>query len=132
MPVNDPIADLLTRIRNAARNHAKNVKCLNSKVCRGVCDVLRDEGYIEGYDVIDDGRQGMIRVRLRYGDRGESIIRTIKRASKPGCRVYSKVRELPRPRQGLGVCVVSTSQGVKSDRKCREERIGGELLAIVD
>lgn len=132
MAVNDTIADMLTRIRNAARNRARTVKCLNSKVCRGVCDVLRDEGYIEGYDVIDDGKQGVIRVRLRFGPTGEPVINTITRASRPGRRIYTRVADLPRPRQGLGVCVVSTSRGVFSDRKCREERVGGELLAIVD
>jgi small subunit ribosomal protein S8 len=130
--MSDPIADMLTRIRNATRNQAKEVKCLNSKVCQGVCDVLRDEGYINGYDVIDDGRQGVIRVQLKYGPRGETILNTIHRSSKPGQRRYSKVDDLPRPQQGLGICVVSTSKGVLSDRRCREERVGGELLCTVN
>lgn len=132
MPVNDTIADMLTRIRNAARSGAKTVNCLNSKVCRGVAQVLQDEGYIEGFDVIDDGRQGLIRVKLRYAQGGKPVFRSIRRASKPGRRIYTRVTDLPRPRQGLGVCVVSTSKGVLSDRRCREERVGGELLAIVE
>lgn len=132
MAVNDPISDMLTRIRNALRNRAKSVQCLNSKVCRGVADVLRDEGYIKGYDVIDDGRQGVIRVELKYGPRGETVLNSLRRVSKPGCRVYAKVDELTRPRQGLGVSIVSTSHGVMSDRKAREVRAGGELLAEVE
>jgi len=132
MAISDPIADMLTRIRNATRNHEKTVKCLNSKVCRGIADVLRDEGYIESYDVIDDGRQGIIRVQLRYGPRGEVIIRKLQRESRPGRRLYSKVEDLPRPLQGMGICVVSTSKGVLSDRKCRTEGVGGELLCTVE
>jgi small subunit ribosomal protein S8 len=131
MAFNDPIADMLTRIRNAVRNHAKTVQCLNSKVCRGIAQILQDEGYIEGYDVIDDGRQGHIRVRLKYGPHGEPLISQLKRESKPGCRVYRKVDELTRPLQGLGISIISTSQGVLSDRKCREVKTGGELLCTV-
>ena len=132
MSMNDPIADMLTRIRNAVRNRAKQVTCLNSKVCRGIAQVLQDEGYIEGYDVVEDGRQGLIKVRLKYGPRGEPILHSLERESKPGCRVYQKVDELPRPIQGLGIAVVSTSRGVLSDRKCREQRVGGELLCTID
>jgi small subunit ribosomal protein S8 len=132
MSFNDPISDLLTRIRNGLRIHAPQVNCINSGVCRGVCDVLRDEGYIQGYDVIDDGRGGIIRVNLKYGPRGENILHTLKRESKPGRRVYTKVDTLARPLDGLGIAIVSTSRGVLSDRKCREMRVGGELLATVD
>jgi len=131
MSVNDPISDMLTRIRNATRNKAREVKCLNSKVCRGVADVLRDEGYIDGYDVIDDGRQGQIRVRLKYGPSGEILINTLQRESKPGRRVYRKVQDLGRPLEGLGISVVSTSSGVLSDRACRDRGVGGELLCTV-
>jgi small subunit ribosomal protein S8 len=132
MALNDCISDMLTRIRNATRNKSKTVNCLNSRVCRGIADVLRDEGYIVGYDVIEDGRQGQIRVRLKYGPRGEVLINKIERQSKPGRRVYSGVEDIPRPIQGLGIAIVSTSKGVLSDRKCRTERIGGELLAVVE
>lgn|SRR5690606_7957874 len=132
MSFNDPIADLLTRIRNAARNRAKTVSCLNSRVCRGVCDVLKREGYINGYDVVDDGRQGLIRVQLKYGPRGEQVLHSLQRESKPGRRVYAKVDQIPRPLGGLGIAIVSTSSGVLSDRECREKKVGGELLATVD
>ncbi|RMH30146.1 MAG: 30S ribosomal protein S8 [Planctomycetota bacterium] len=131
MAINDPIADMLTRIRNALGNRSKTVRCLNSKVCRGVAEVLRDEGYIAGFDVIDDGRQGLIRVKLKYGPRGEAVLTELRRVSKPGRRVYARVDELTRPRQGLGVSIVSTSHGVMSDRKARSERVGGEVLAEV-
>ncbi len=132
MFVNDPISDMLTRIRNALRNKAKTVECLNSRVCRGIADVLRDEGYIDGYDVKDDGRSGRIMLKLRYGPRGEKILNNVKRQSKPGCRVYKGVDELPRPLQGLGIAIVSTSKGVMSDRKARTEKVGGELLCVID
>jgi len=132
MALNDPIADMLTRIRNATRNKGKTVNVLNSRVCRGIADVLRDEGYIESYDVIEDGRQGLIRIKLKYGPRGEVLIHKLERQSTPGRRVYAAVEAIPRPLQGLGIAIVSTSKGVLSDRKCRSERIGGELLAVVE
>ena len=131
MAVSDPIADMLTRIRNALRNRAKTVNCLNSKVCRGIADVLVKEGYITSFDIIEDGRQGIIRVHLKYGPRGEKLIHEVHRESKPGRRVYRGVEALPRPIQGLGISIVSTSQGVLSDRMAREQRIGGELLCTV-
>jgi small subunit ribosomal protein S8 len=132
MSMTDPIADMLTRIRNAVSNRAKTVSCQNTKVCRGIADVLRDEGYIDGYDVVEDGRQGQIRVRLKYGAGGEALLHMLRRDSKPGCRTYRKVEELPRPLQGLGIVIVSTSKGVMSDRKARVERVGGELLCTVN
>ena len=132
MALTDTISDMLTRIRNATRNKSKTVNCLNSRVCRGIADVLRDEGYITSYDVIEDGRQGQIRVKLKYGPRGEVLINKIERQSKPGRRVYMGVESLPRPLQGLGIAIVSTSKGVKSDRACRTERMGGELLCVIE
>ncbi len=131
MSQQDLTADMLTRIRNAVRNKAEIVKCLNSKLNRGVAGVLQSEGYIDAFDIIDDGRQGVLRVRLRYGPRGEQLINEIHRVSKPGCRRYNKVAELPKPLQGLGIAVVSTSRGVLSDRQCRQEGVGGEVVAIV-
>ena len=132
MALSDPIADMLTRIRNATRNKAKRVDCLNSKACRGVAKVLQDEGYINGFDVLDDGRQGVLRVDLKYGPAGERVVNRLTRVSKPGRRVYTKVDDLPRPLQGLGIAIVSTSSGVLSDRQAREKRVGGELLATVE
>lgn len=132
MAINDPISDMLTRIRNAANNRAKEVTCLNNKVCRGIAGVLREEGYITDFSVVEDGRQGKIKIKLKYGPRGETILNTLQRESKPGRRVYRAVEELSRPLQGLGIFVISTSKGVMSDRKCRTERVGGELLCTVN
>ncbi|MHC4416045.1 MAG: 30S ribosomal protein S8 [Planctomycetota bacterium] len=131
MSQQDLTADMLTRIRNAVRNRAKNVNCLNNKLNRGVAQVLVEEGYVESHDVIDDGRQGVLRVNLKYGPRGERVLHTIDRVSKVGRRVYRGVAELPRPMQGLGIAIVSTSRGVMSDRRCRDENVGGEVVAIV-
>ncbi len=132
MSMTDPIADMLTRIRNAARNQAEQVRVLNSKVCRGIAEVLKTEGYIAGYDVIDDGRQGLIRIDLKYGPAGEQLIHVLKRESKPGKRVYTKVADLPRPLAGLGIAILTTPRGVLSDRQCREQKVGGELLCTVE
>ena len=132
MSIGDPIADMLTRIRNAVRNRSKTVSCLNSKVCRGIAGVLREEGYIDAYDVIEDGRQGQLRIKLRYSAGGEPVLHLLKRESKPGRRVYSGVETLPKPMQGLGIAIVSTSRGVMSDRKARQERVGGELLCVIE
>lgn len=131
MSQQDLTADLLTRIRNAVRNNAASVKCQNNKLNQGVLQVLKEEGYVTDFDVIDDGRQGFINVQLRFGPHGERIINTIDRVSRPGRRVYSGVGDLPRPLQGLGIAIVSTSQGVMSDRKCRQENVGGEVVAMV-
>ncbi|MDH3582784.1 MAG: 30S ribosomal protein S8 [Phycisphaerae bacterium] len=132
MSMSDPIADMLTRIRNAVRNHAEQVMVLNSKICSGIATVLKAEGYIKDFDVIADGRQGLIRINLKYGPRGEDIINRIKRVSKPGCRVYRGVQDLPRPLEGLGIAIVSTSSGVLSDREARDKKVGGELLCTVE
>ena len=131
MSQQDLTADMLTRIRNAVRNHEPTVSCLNNKLNRGVAQVLTDEGYVNGFDVIDDGRQGRLDVHLRYGERGECVITSIKRESKPGRRIYSCVEDIPRPLGGLGIAIISTSSGVLSDRLCREQNVGGELVATV-
>jgi len=131
MAIQDLTADMLTRIRNSVRNRAKSVDCLNNKLNRGVAKVLQEEGYIASSEVVEDGRQGILRVHLKYGPRGEQIINTIDRVSRTGCRVYRGAEGLPRPLQGLGIAIVSTSRGVMSDRKCREERVGGEIVATV-
>ena len=131
MSLSDPIADMLTRIRNASRVGRQHVNVKASKVCQGVAQVLKDEGYIVDYDRIEDGKQGQIRVALKYTPDGESVITAIQRVSKPGCRVYKGQEDLPRVMGGLGVAIVSTSQGVMSDRKCRQENVGGELICTV-
>ena len=127
----DPIADMLTRIRNAVRNRSKTVTCLNSKVCRGIAAVLRDEGYIDGFDVIADARQGVVRIRLKYGPAGETVLHKLHRESKPGRRVYSAVRDLTTVANGLGVSILSTPKGVMSDSRAREENVGGEILCNI-
>ena len=127
----DPIADMLTRIRNANRVGRRMVMIPNSKICSGIAAVLKDEGYIDDFDLIEDERQGVLRIKLKYAMDGAKVIHTIDRRSKPGCRVYSKVTELPNVLNGMGICVVSTSKGVMSDRKARVEKVGGELLCTV-
>jgi small subunit ribosomal protein S8 len=127
----DPIADMLTRIRNANRVGRKFVQINKSKICTGIAQVLRDEGYIEEFDEIDDGKQGHLRVKLKYNISGDKVIHEIDRQSKPGCRVYRAVKELPQVLNGMGIAVVSTSKGVMSDRRAREANVGGELLCTV-
>jgi small subunit ribosomal protein S8 len=127
----DPIADMLTRIRNANRVGRRNVLVPRSKICNGIAQVLKDEGYIEEFDVIDDGQQGVIRLKLKYSINGEKVIHELDRQSKPGRRVYRSVGDLPRVLNGMGIAVVSTSKGVMSDRKAREQNVGGELLCTV-
>ena len=131
MAVQDLTADMLTRIRNAVRNREKSVVLLSNKIKRGVAGVLKDEGYIADFECVADGRQGLIRLNLKYGTRGENIINEIRRISKSGCRSYSAAGELPRPLQGLGISIVSTSRGIMSDRRAREMRVGGEVVATV-
>ena len=131
MSMNDLTSDMLTRIRTAVRNNAKQVNVISNKLNRGIADVLENEGYINGFECVEDGRQGLIRIDLKYGSRGERLINSVDRVSKGGCRVYRQVDDLPRPLQGLGIAIVSTSRGVMSDRRCRQERLGGEVVATV-
>ncbi|HOA76042.1 MAG TPA: 30S ribosomal protein S8 [Phycisphaerae bacterium] len=127
----DPVADMLTRIRNAVRMRAREVKVPASNLKVGIATVLQDEGYIEGFDRIDDARQGLLRIRLKYDHRGEPVIHELKRESKAGRRVYRGVDEIPKVLNGLGIAILSTNRGVLSDRKCKEIRVGGELLCTV-
>ncbi|HPC94299.1 MAG TPA: 30S ribosomal protein S8 [Sedimentisphaerales bacterium] len=131
MSLNDPIADMLTRIRNATRVRRTHVDVKASKICEGIAAVLKSEGYIEGYDRIDDGRQGLLRVALKYDQEGCPAITQITRTSKPGCRVYAGFEDLPKVLGGMGIVVVSTSKGVISDRGCRANKVGGEILCTV-
>lgn len=131
MSLNDPIADMLTRIRNAVRVNKDEVIIKASKICEGIANVLKLEGFIEDYDRIEDSRQGILRIKLKYNLEGRSIISDIKRTSKPGCRIYLSVDKLPRVMAGMGIAIVSTSKGVMSDRSCREANVGGEILCTV-
>ena len=127
----DPISDMLTRIRNSVRIGREEVTVKASRVCEGIAKVLLEQGYISGYDRIETSNQDILRIELKYGPRGEKIIREITRKSKPSCRVYCPVKDLPQVMGGLGITVVSTSQGVLSDQQCREKNIGGELICSV-
>lgn len=131
MSLSDNIADMLTRIRNANRIQRSEAMVRKSKTCMGIAAVLKEEGYIRDYDAIDDGRGGLLRVQLKYGPTGEHVINTLDRVSRPGRRVYCPCDEVPQVMDGLGVAIVSTNKGVLSDRKCREMKVGGELLCTV-
>ncbi|MHC4740326.1 MAG: 30S ribosomal protein S8 [Planctomycetota bacterium] len=131
MTLSDPIADMLTRIRNAVRINREQVNIKASNICLGIAEVLKKEGYILDYDRIDDGYQGIIRINLKYDQEGGSVISEITRTSKPGCRRYSGVNDLPRVMGGMGIAIVSTSKGVMSDSNCREANVGGEILCTV-
>ncbi len=131
MSLSDPIADMLTRVRNALRAGHQTVNVRASRIGEGVCRVLRDEGYIQDYTRVDDDRQGLLRVYLKYGPHGEDVVTEIKRVSRPGRRVYGGVEDVPRPLDGLGIAVVSTSHGVLSDRECRQKKVGGEILCTI-
>ncbi len=124
----DPISDMLTRMRNAARVRKAHALIPCSKIKVGIANVLRDEGFITGFDVIEGPNQSLLRVELKYGPLGEDVIHRLDRVSKPGRRIYKKAVELPKVLNGLGVAILSTSQGVLSDRQCRQRKIGGELL----
>ncbi len=131
MSLSDPIADMLTRIRNALRINSEQVSVKASKICEGIAAVLKQEGYIEDFDRIDDTRQGLLKINLKYDLEGRPIINEITRVSRPGRRVYSPVERLPRVLGGMGVAIVSTSKGVMSDRNCRKDNVGGEILCMV-
>jgi len=131
MSLSDPIADMLTRIRNAVRVGMPEVNIRASKVCEGIAKVLKEEGYVKDYDRIDDAKQGILRLMLKYDPDGNSVIGEIARTSKPGRRIYMGVDELPHVLGGYGIAVVSTSKGVMSDKGCRQSNVGGEILCTV-
>ena len=131
--MSDTIADMLTRLRNAAAAKHKTVDVKNSKICQGIAKVLQEEGYINGFDILDDGtKQGLIRIAIKYTPTGEQVLRDLTRISRPGCRVYRAVKDFPQVIQGLGIAVLSTSKGVLSDRQAKQQNIGGELLATIN
>lgn len=127
----DPIADMLTRIRNGVNAKHKSVDIPASNIKREIAEILLKEGYIKNYDVIEDDKQGMIRVELKYGQNGEKVISGIKRISKPGLRVYAKANEVPKVLGGLGIAIISTSNGIISDKSARTEGVGGEVICYV-
>ena len=131
MHITDPIADMLTRIRNANSERHESVDVPASNLKKAIAQILLEEGYIKNYQIIDDEKQGLIKITLKYGENKAKVISGIKRISKPGLRVYAGKDELPRVLKGLGIAIVSTSQGIMTDKKARRLNIGGEVLAFV-
>lgn len=131
MQITDPIADMLTRIRNANSARHLSVDIPASNLKKSIAEILLEEGYIKNYQIIDDGKQGIIRVSLKYAENKQRVISGIKRISKPGLRVYAGKDELPRVLRGLGIAIISTSKGVMTDKKARKENVGGEVLAYI-
>ena len=131
MQITDPVADMLTRIRNAnsAKHDTVDVPASNMK--KAIAQILLDEGYIKNFQLIDDGTQGVIRITLKYNAGKEKVISGLRRVSKPGLRVYAGADELPKVLRGLGIAIVSTSKGVMTDKKARQAHVGGEVLAFV-
>lgn len=131
MQITDAIADMLTRIRNASFSKHESVDIPSSNMKKSIANILLEEGYIKGFQSIEDNKQGVIRISLKYVNNKKAVIKGIKRISKPGLRVYAGKREIPRVLGGMGVAVISTSRGLMTDKKAREEGLGGEVLAFV-
>ncbi len=131
MQITDPIADMLTRIRNANNAKHDTVDVPASNMKKSIAQILLEEGYIKNFQLIDDGTQGVIRIALKYNAGKEKVISGLKRVSKPGLRVYAGADELPKVLRGLGIAIVSTSKGVMTDKKAREAHVGGEVLAFI-
>ena len=131
MQMSDVIADMLTRIRNANDAKHATVDIPASNMKKSIADILVNEGYVKSYQVIDDGKQGTIRVTLKYGQNKQKVLRGLKRVSKPGLRKYAGYEDMPKVMNGLGIAIVSTSKGIMTDKKARANKIGGEVLAFV-
>jgi len=131
MQITDTIADLLTRIRNANSAKHDTVDIPASNMKKAITQILVDEGYVKGFQVIDDGKQGIIRITLKYGENKSSVITGLRRVSKPGLRIYTSCEDMPKVMKGLGVAVVSTSKGIMTDRQARKDNVGGEVLAFI-
>ena len=131
MQITDPIADMLTRIRNAGSARHETVDIPNSKMKKAIAEILLEEGYIKSFQLIDDGTQGVIRITLKYLPGKEKAIQGLRRVSKPGLRVYAGADELPQVLRGLGIAIISTSKGIMTDKAARANNVGGEVLAFV-
>ena len=131
MQITDTIADLLTRIRNANTAKHATVDVPASNVKKAITEILVDEGYVKGFQLIEDGKQGVIRITLKYTDGKSPVITGLRRVSKPGLRIYSSCADMPKVRKGLGIAIVSTSKGIVTDKKARELNGGGEILAYI-
>lgn len=131
MQITDTIADMLTRIRNANTAKHDTVDIPASNMKKAIAQILVDEGFVKNFQVIDDGKQGVIRITLKYGENKSSIITGLRRVSKPGLRIYTSCEDMPKVMKGLGVAIVSTSKGVMTDKRARKENVGGEVLAFI-
>ena len=131
MHITDSIADMLTRIRNAGAAKHETVAVPASKMKKAIAQILLDEGYIKSFQLIEDGKQGIIRIVLKYGENKTSVISGLRRVSKPGLRIYTNCEDMPKVMKGLGIAIVSTSKGVMTDKQARKENVGGEVLAFV-
>lgn len=131
MHITDPIADMLTRIRNANSQKHETVDIPASNMKKAIAQILVDEGYIKGFEVVEDGKQGVIHMTLKYGQNKSQVITGLRRVSKPGLRIYTSVEDMPRVMKGLGVAIISTPKGVMTDKKARKENVGGEVLAFI-
>ncbi len=131
MTMTDPIADMLTRLRNANTAKHENVDVPASNIKKEIARILLEEGFIKGYDVIEDGKQGLIRLQLKYSKTGERVIKGLRRISKPGMRIYADRDTLPKVLNGIGVSIISTSKGILTDKQARELGIGGEVICYV-
>ena len=131
MQMSDVIADMLTRIRNANSAKHATVDIPASNMKKAIAQILVEEGYVKSYEVIDDGKQGTIRVTLKYQGNKQKVIRGLKRVSKPGLRIYAGYEDMPKVMNGLGIAIVSTSKGIMTDKAARREKVGGEILAFV-
>ena len=131
MHITDSIADMLTRIRNAGAAKHETVDVPASKMKKAIAQILLDEGYIKSLQLIEDGKQGIIRIVLKYGENKTSVISGLRRVSKPGLRIYTNCEDMPKVMKGLGIAIVSTSKGVMTDKQARKENVGGEVLAFV-
>ena len=131
MSMTDPIADLLTRIRNAVQVKKKDLSLPSSKMKVEIVKILKDEGFIRNFKVVDDNKQGILNITLKYNDEGEGVISGLKRISKPGCRIYSDKDSIPKVLGGLGVVIVSTSQGIPTGKQCEDQGVGGEVLCSI-
>jgi small subunit ribosomal protein S8 len=131
MQISDVIADMLTRIRNANSAKHESVDVPASNMKKAIADILKEEGYIAGYQIVEDGKQGIIRITLKYGRGKQRVIQGLRRVSKPGLRIYSNCEDMPKVMNGLGIAIVSTSKGVMTDKKARQANVGGEILAFV-
>lgn len=131
MQITDTIADLLTRIRNANSAKHATVDVPASNMKKSIAQILVDEGYIKSFQTIDDGKQGIIRITLKYGENKSQVITGLRRVSKPGLRIYSSCEDMPKVMNGLGIAIISTSKGIVTDKKARELNVGGEVLAFV-